>query len=118
MYLTAYFRLGTKEHFLLPSLPQKAKRKHVPVGAIPKQALNELTLELEAIKLLQTEVTPELIAQVQCHASEPTLLQVIVNLPAQGCLAYCFIVIFRHNPNESSKSQKISKLKLFGLFHI
>lgn len=118
MYLTAYFRLGTKEYFLLPSLPQKAKCKHVPVGAIPKQALNELTLELEAIKLLQTEVTPELIAQVQCHASEPTLLQVIVNLPAQGCLAYCFIVIFRHNPNESSKSQKISKLKLFGLFHI
>lgn len=102
-YLATYVRLGTKEYFLLYSLPQKTKCKHVPVRAIPKQALNELTLELEAIKLLQTEVTPELIAQVQCYASEVTLLQVIVNLPAQGCLTYCFIVIFRHNSNESSK---------------
>lgn len=116
-YQATYIRLGTKEYFLLSSLPQKTKCKHVPVRAIPKQALNELTLELEAIKLLQTEVTPELIAQVQCYASEVTLLQVIVNLPAQGCLTYCFIVIFRHNSNESSKSQKISKLKLFQSFY-
>lgn len=112
-YPATYIRLGTKEYFLLSSLPQKTKCKHVPVRAIPKQALNELTLELEVIKLLQTEVTPELIAQVQCYASEVMLLQVIVNLPAQGCLTYCFIVIFRHNSNESSKSQKISKLKFF-----
>lgn len=117
-YLAIYIRLGTKEYFLLPSLPRKTKCKHVPVRAIPKQALNELTLELEAIKLLQTEVMPELIAQVQCYASEATLLQVIVNLPAQGCLTYCFIVIFRHNSNESSKSQKISKLKFFQLFYM
>lgn len=112
-YPATYIRLGTKKYFLLSSLPRKTKCKHVPVRAIPKQALNELTLELEVIKLLQTEVTPELIAQVQCYASEVTLLQVIVNLPAQGCLTYCFIVIFRHNSNESSKRQKISKLKFF-----
>lgn len=110
--------LAQRSIFFFPSLPQKTKCKRISVGAIPKQAPNELTLELEAIKLLQTEVTPELIAQVQCHGSEAMLLQVIVNLPAQGCLTYCFIVIFRHSPNESSKSQKISKLKLFGLFYI
>ena len=43
---------------------------------------------------------------------------VILNLPAQGCLTYCFTAIFRLNPNESSKRQKISKLTLFGSFYI
>lgn len=117
-YLATYVSLGTKEYFLLSSLPWKTKCEHVPVRAIPKQALNELTLELEAIKLLQTEVTPELIAQVQRYASEATLLQVIVNLPAQGCLTYCFIIIFRRSSNESSKSLKISKLEFFQLFYM
>lgn len=70
------------------------RKQNVLVEAIPKQAVNELTLQVEAIKLLQTEVTPELIAQVQYYASEATLLQVIVNVPVQGCLTYCSIVFF------------------------
>lgn len=83
--------------------PFSHRKENVPVGTSPKQSLSKPTLKQEAIKLLWTEVKHELLVQMQCHASEAVVLQVVVSMPTQECLTCCFIVLFRHNQNESSE---------------
>lgn len=101
--------LAQRSIFFFPPSHRKQNLKRVPVGLIPKQVLTGTAASHRGYTWL-----PRCHA-MQCRAGH--LLRVIVNLPAQGCPKYGFIVIFRHNLNKSTESQKIIHLNLSGLYH-
>lgn len=107
--------LAQRSIFFFPPSHRKQNLKSVPVGVIPKQALDELTGTAASDRGYTWANCP---SAAPCSAEQAALPQVIVNLPALGCPKYCFIVIFRRYPDKSTESQKTINLNLSELYCI